>query len=143
MRLAIVSTVFAAWIGLAASALAEDFTFHVPVRIENMRFAESGIVLCSVVARGRSIAAPAQPFTVVDGAYRATHTFAINLGADVRRDEATRYSCVLNFSYRNSEGVLLNATSSGLLRQAEVYTRDTGQAVTAQNIQAAGDWPRR
>lgn len=139
MRLALVLAFAAALIAWTPSAHAEDFTFNVPVRIENMRFAEAGILGCSVSSAGtRMVRSPEVTFPITDGNYRQMVPVTLNLPAGERRDAFTDFSCVLYISFRPSGGALLYGGDYNPVRFVTEYPARTSQAIASHSMFALG-----
>lgn len=147
MRLLIASVALAALLCAAAPASAQDFTFTVPVRIENMRHIESAQVNCSVVNQDASgvrravSLAPSVAVPVSGGAFNGNITVPVNVSSGFTRADATHWGCSLVYRWRMPDGTVFNRSlPSG--ERASNYTRYTGQSVTSVVETAAGEVPR-
>ena len=146
MRLLFVPVALAALLLCAAPASAQDFTFTVPVRIENMRHIESANVNCTVLAvvgverRSLSVAPPVA-VPIRDGAFRGNITVPVNVSSGYTRSDATNWYCSLTYNWRMPDGTLFNRSLSSGERPTN-YTRYTGQTVTSTVESVQGTIPR-
>lgn len=122
----------AALFAVATPAAAEDYRFTVPVRIENMRFAENVRVSCTAVMNvsGINRAVTGQtPVTLSSGGFRGTVTVSVTLPPGVSRADYGFSACELTYTWHNADGT---ADRGGYIDQTSRnagYTRGTGQVV--------------
>jgi hypothetical protein len=139
MRSLAAALAFAA-LAFASPAHADDYTFTVPVRIENMRFVESANVNCGVyrdtpVATALSVGGrTAVP--LVDHSFTGNVTVVVNLSSGYTRADATRWGCGLVYNWRMPDGSVFNRSLSSGERPRE-YQRYTGQTV-ASTVDSVG-----
>ena len=129
-------------------AVAADFTFDVPVVIENVPSATTAAISCvvsivppdgpsalagaNVVGRGETNVA------ITGGAYRGTVTVEVNATGLNLPSAARSYTCSMGLLGRSLTGVLYRA-SSGNARDA--YSRATGLTVDRLVMIARGPLP--
>jgi hypothetical protein len=146
MRLLIAPVALAALLW-AAPASADDFTFTVPVRIENMSHIEGAQVNCSVVNQAadgtrRAISlAPSVAVPVTAGAFNGNITVPVNVSSSYTRADATHWGCTLSYRWRMPDGTLFNRSLVPGERARE-YTRYTGQTVASTVDSVGGAIPR-
>jgi hypothetical protein len=129
MRL-ISTVVIAACFAAANPAFATDFTFNVPVRISNLRFAESVEVTCEVSGPGFTNSRGTTTIGLMDSGYNGTVTVAFNSVHPLDAALANHYQCMLLVHYRRPDGGygVFNFTDTfGSSR----YTSQTGQAIAS------------
>lgn len=119
----------------AAPASAEDYTFTVPLRIENMDHATGGLVSCGITNRSGEIPRSLGPggqtwFTLTDGNYTGDVTVVVNLGSGYTRADATHWRCHVAYFWRMPDGSTFNRSVPSGTRATE-YQRYTGQAVAS------------
>lgn len=146
MRRFLIAAAFAALL-TPSVALADDFTFTVPVRVENVRASPTMRVFCDVYgvdAHG----APrhithfgAVDVTPVGGAYHGNVTVVANLLDGERRDEARTWECSMTYYYRSpSAGMMMISGADDADRNGQ-YTHFTGQEISASRLFARGAFP--
>ncbi len=128
--------------GCAAPVAAADFTFDVPVRVDNLPSLTSIGVQCavytaypagSIIAVSRSV-----PVPVSGGSYAGTVVVEVNNGGLTPSSDARAYGCALT-----GEGTGRTGTRYGLSPDnfADVYTRATGHSLVSPNNQVRGPIP--
>jgi len=130
---------------LAAPAHADDFTFTVPVRIENMDHATGGLVSCSAMNRTgvepRHLGPGGQTwFTITDGNFSGNVVVVVNLPSGYTRADATHWSCGMSYFWRMPDGTIFNR-SLRVGERAATYERYTGQAVVSTVETVTGPIP--
>ena len=129
-------------LALAASASvadAADYIFTVPVRVENMRFADRVTVTCNVLNLHRPVGYSGEiPVPLTAAAYHGSITINVDLLPGYVRADASLWSCALVYYWHRPAG----APSAGLLDQYVFYQRETGQAIASEVVTASGSLPR-
>ncbi len=129
MRL--LSTVVAtACFAAASPAFATDYTFNVPVRISNLRFAESVEVTCQTSGPGYTPSRGTVTVAVTDGSYSGTVTVAFNSAHPLDRALANAYQCMLLVHYRRPDGGYGAFDFTDTFGSTR-YTSQTGQSVAS------------
>jgi|CXWL01.1.fsa_nt_gi hypothetical protein len=141
MRLLFASMFVIGALAFAPKAHADDFTFTVPVRVENMRLAENVRVNCSVIEdlptpHAITIGGSA-PVPLVDGAFNGTVTVVVNVSRGWTRADADRWECGLVYTWRMPDGTLFNRSLYPGERNTQ-FTRYTGQAVASSTLSVGG-----
>jgi hypothetical protein len=132
-----------------APAFAADFTFDIPVVIENVPSATSAAISCyvSIVPPGGAYAAGGSnvvgrgetSITITGGTFRGTVTVEVNASGLHLPSAARSYNCSLSrVAGRALTGTTYTA-SSGNAR--EVYERATGLHLDRLVVQASGPLP--
>ena len=133
MRL--ICTILLALFAATGVAGAVDYVFGVPIRIENLRFAESAQLLCNVfgapgpIGRSGYIAVP-----LTDGAYHGVVPVSVTLNVGYARADAMSWLCELQYSWRRPPG----SRSVGFVERDRYYQLETGQAITSSNMVESG-----
>ena len=134
-------------LSLAPAAYADDFTFTVPVRVENMTSSSGARVICSVyTASAPSVLVTSSGqgqsdfVTFTGGNYTGSVRVVVNLHAGVRRDAIHSYSCGLGY-WANSGGTGVMVSGNTSEAAAADYTRITGQAVASSHSIVTGTIP--
>jgi len=132
-----------------APAFAADFTFDIPVVIENVPSATSALVSCyvSIVPPGGVYAAGGtnivgrgeRSITITGGAFRGTVTVEVNASGLHLPAAARSYNCSLQQVNGRALTGSTYAASSGNAR--EVYERATGLHLDRLVVQAGGPLP--
>jgi hypothetical protein len=148
MRFLLLASV-AATLALATPAHADDFTFTVPIRIENMTHAENVRVSCDLirdsglgmrtgVGSTGQIAVP-----LVAGRYVGTLTLPVTVsGAGYTAADATHWGCNITYRWRMPDGTLFNRSLRLDESRAVEYERYTGQHVASTVDHVDGAVPR-
>ena len=97
----------------AAPASAQDFTFTVPVRIENMRHIENAQVNCSVINETGGIRravslAPSVPVPLSGGAFNGNIIVPVSVSSGYTRADVTHWGCSLVYRWRMPDGTVFN-----------------------------------
>jgi hypothetical protein len=129
----------------AAPAFADDYTFTVPLRIENMDHATGGLVACGIYNRSGPIPRALGPggqtwFTITDGNYSGNVVVPVNLGSGYTRADATHWQCHVAYFWRMPDGSIFNRSLTAGTRASE-YQRYTGQAVASTVEEVSGPIP--
>lgn len=140
MRRLIAAAIIVAGLG-AGQAAAADFTFVVPVRIENMRNIAMASVNCDVFTgesySRRAIGFGRTDLVLADGAYSGNVSVNVDTTSGYTPDDATSWYCGLGYSWRMPDGSI---GSRGMTEEerASLYTRYTGQEVASFHTQERG-----
>ena len=132
---------------LAPAAYADDFTFTVPVRVENMTSSSGARVVCAVYtasAPSAALTASGQGqsdfITFTGGNYTGPVHVVVNLRVGVRRDSIHSYWCTLGYwATVDGRGSMVSGNTSEA--QAIEYTRITGQEVASAHSIVIGSIP--
>ena len=123
-----------------APVSAADFTFNIPVRIQNMRNAEAAWVSCDVFraegTRRTAIAFGRTDIELRDGAYEGTVTVAFNVQPGFASSDATDWGCLLIYNWRMPDGTIATRGATEAER-ALLYTRYTGQEIASRHTEEA------
>lgn len=121
-----------------APASAADFTFHVPVRIQNMRHAVAAWVNCDVIRvegiRRTAIAFGRADIPLRDGAFEGTVPVAFDTQSGFASSDANEWACSLVYNWRMPDGTIATRGASEEERAA-LYTRYTGQEIASRHTQ--------
>ena len=129
-------------VACAAPCVAADFTFDVPVRVDNLPSLTSIAVNCVVYTAypGGSIIAVnrSAPVPVSGGSYAGTIVVEVNNAGLTPSSDARAYSCALT-----GEGTGRTGTRYGLSPDnfADVYARATGHSLVSPNNRVRGPIP--
>jgi len=122
-----------------SEAAGEQFTFHVPVRIENATPIISANVACAVQDERSTIGSGRTAIPLSGGAFHGTLTVAFNLGSEHSPLAARRYYCTIELRARDRAGFEFG---SGYMAIETDYSRNTGQELVELVPVAQGDLPR-
>jgi hypothetical protein len=115
----------------ASSAFAEDFTFTVPVRIENMGHITGAYVQCAVyTARPAQISPSTTEIVPVSGGeFHGNVVVRVTLMTGYRREDVGRWACGLYYQFNDDQGrPFYRALAPGETTEG-LYTQMTGQEV--------------
>ena len=127
---------------LAAPAAAADFTFDVPVRVQNVPSMHTLYLSCSVwtaypddrlVGRGSS-----PPIPTTGGSYEGTVTIEVNATGITPAAEARVYNCALEGSGTALTGSTYRSSPDNF---RAVYERATGHTLVTATNQVRGTLP--
>lgn len=132
-----------ATLALTTVAKAENYAITVPVRIQNMRFAENVRVNCYVGFPGGGTLSMWTPVTLVDGSFTGDVTVLIERpppgpAEAESRAEANRWGCSVVYVWRTADGSLYGHPFHSSDERNRTYTRDTGQVVASSRMEAQG-----
>ena len=115
----------------ASSASATDYTFNVPVRVENLSNATEAGVSCDIdqgtLATKRSVGFGRTEVPLSSGAY--TGNVAVNVNA------APGF---LAYIWRMPDGTTFNRSTAGGDERNSLYSRYTGQLVASSHLEDGG-----
>lgn len=142
MRKLIIAALSALPLMYAPSASADDFTFNVPIRIENAPGIVEADVHCGVTLRsargGETYVQANQTIAITGGAYRGTITMTATVPTGARAADAINWNCRLTPGYRVATGV---ARATG---DVEAWYEDVaGRSVASHTLTAFGYLPAR
>ena len=126
----------------AAPTYASDFTFNVPVRIENMTNATQAWVSCGVYQGSsysrRSVGSGRAEVALHDGAYAGTVPVNIDVYSGYTPNDVTDWGCGLVYLWRMPDGSTFNRSTSSADERNSLYTRYTGQEVASFHMDEGG-----
>lgn len=146
MKLAPVLTTFCL-IASPTAAAAADFTFDVPVRIENAPSMTTAYIDCVVwrAAVGEVYSGPGNMMgrggtsvPVTGGRYEGTVTIEVNASGIIPAADARSYSCSLRAVGTSRSGTTYSAMPDNF---RTVYETATGQTLTLANNQTRANLP--
>jgi len=124
---------------LVTQAMAAQFTFHVPVRIENATPLTRAQVACTVFDTRGSMGSGRSPIPLSSGVYDGTVTVAFDLAADRSPLAARTYHCTIELWARDRGGFEF---FTGYMGIEEDYPSNTGQDLVELVPVVRGDLPR-
>lgn len=130
----------------AVPAGASDFTFSVPVRVENMRNATAAWVSCDIFmgsgSTKRSVGFGRSDVPLSGGAYSGDVSVNVNAASGFMASDADSWGCFLTYLWRMPDGsTFLRSTYTGDERNL-LYTRYTGQEVASFHTEEGGSISR-
>ena len=133
----LIITAIALGVALAPmTALAENITFTVPVRIENMRYLESANVDCSVsTALGAALGRQRAPVPLVNRQFNGDLSLVVALPAGRTAADATTYECALTYTFSPA------TVGAEFVTQAQLYEMNTHQTVATSVDSVTGPVP--
>ena len=130
----------------AIPAYASDFTFNVPVRIENMHNATQAWVNCAVYQGSsysrRSVGSGRSEIVLHDGAYTGTVPVNIDVYSGYTPNDVTDWGCGLVYLWHMPDGSTFNRSTSTSDERNSLYTRYTGQEVGSFHMEEGGSISR-
>ena len=138
-----VQVLFCAAAVLAGSpAAATDYTFNVPVRIENMSNATEAWVACDIyqgtLATKRSVGFGRTEVPLSGGAYSGNIAVNVNAAAGYLATDADSWGCFLAYIWRMPDGSTFTRSTAGGDERNSLYTRYTGQEVASSHLEDGG-----
>lgn len=126
----------------AVPAGAADFTFNVPVRVDNMNNATQGWVSCDIYqgtgASRRSVGFGRTDIAIRSGAYAGNVSVTVNAASGFAATDADSWGCFLTYVWNMPDGsTFLRSTYTGDERNS-LYTRYTGQEVASSHTEDGG-----
>ena len=125
-----------------APADATDYTFNVPVRIENMGNANEAWVSCDiyqgVLASKRSVGFGRTEVPLSSGAYSGNIAVNVNAAPGFIATDADSWGCFLAYVWRMPDGTTFTRSTSGGDERNALYTRYTGQEVASSHLEDGG-----
>ena len=127
---------------LSSAARAADFTFTVPVRIENMPNITEAWVNCFVTGETsaglRQIGFGRSDVALATGSFAGNVTVEVNASPGFASNEASSWGCSLAYNWRMPDGSIFTRSTSSSAERATLYTQYTGQDVTASHADESG-----
>jgi len=127
---------------LAVPAGATDYTFNVPVRIENMGNATEAWVSCDIyqgtLASKRSVGFGRTEVPLSSGAYSGNIAVNVNAAAGYIATDADSWGCFLAYVWRMPDGTTFTRSTASGDERNSLYSRYTGQMVAASHLEEGG-----
>jgi hypothetical protein len=136
------SCLFAIVVAVAAPASAADFTFDVPVRVQNVPSMHTLYLSCTIYTAypGGTIMARGESgnFPITGGAYEGTVTIEVNADGIRPAAEARAYACSLEGLGTARTGATYRSSASNF---RSAYETATGHTLTTANNTVRGTVP--
>ena len=126
----------------ASSASATDYTFNVPVRVENLSNATEAWVSCDIyqgtLATKRSVGFGRTEVPLSSGAYTGNVAVNVNAAPGFLASDADSWGCFLAYIWRMPDGTTFNRSTAGGDERNSLYARYTGQLVASSHLEDGG-----
>ena len=141
MRKAFAAMLCAGALVSSTAAVATDYTFNVPVRVENMTNATEAWVTCGIyqgtLATKREIGFGRTDIHLASGAYSGTVAVNVNASPGYTATDADSWGCGLVYIWNMPDGT--SFTRSVYTNERDpLYTRYTGQEVASSHLEEGG-----